>query len=312
MEGRCILPFCKDCGYQLGEEFKFCPQCGASNVNISQNQNLISRLLSPDEAGVQNQFAISRLNLPRTIYELIELSPSGNSLYLTQFREKLEYTSYFDLIYYDTKTAESKSIADVGSHGSYLSGFIGDLYFKSVSVEGSETFSVLCFDKGNEVTHSINDIIIEHFLTYKDRIIIKKDYDYFSMDKNGKQKQLNLENAYDGLRFCCHPNRNIAIASKQDIAEKLMDYFFVEFDDDFNVTKEDNILSETIAKKYSRFTGWTSTQILFTEQTDTNDDGIADYKDKRSSTIKSLNLETLQQFSEETRGAVELISQFWR
>ncbi|MEN8118125.1 MAG: toll/interleukin-1 receptor domain-containing protein [Bacteroidota bacterium] len=251
------------------------------NPVLKETENISSRLKSPQQKehgiretarslsqnhDIDSNSNLVRLSLPKRIYSDMFLAPTGDYLYITRLRETVNYRNYYDLIYYNTLHRNSKLLADIGTDDIF-GGFTNDLFFKSVSVEEHNTSRILAFNKETEVAHPVSKHIVESFTTVHDKIIYKKNNQYICFGHDGNPKQLDLRNEYYDLSFCDHPYRQIAIGKKiregNDVLDRLYDHFFIEFDNDFNILNETKLFSDTREIKYGRFSGWTSTQILY-------------------------------------------------
>jgi hypothetical protein len=241
-----------------------------------------------------------RLPLPEDIYSTLSLSPSGESLYLHQFREEVEYTNYWNLIYFDIPTGQKALIADTKSD-SYFYGYLNEQMYTTTSVEKYKTRQIISFIKDKKVSITNATIVLELFSIVNGKFLYKINNQIYYQEGSWELKKLLTEKHIELHIPFSHPTQNIFLLHTRD-ADRNGDgkidytdpgvYHLIEFDNQFTITRKETILEETLQKEYTGFVAWREGYMLFCESTDTNGDGKVDPDDRRNDVIRSLNLTT--------------------
>lgn len=241
-----------------------------------------------------------RLNLPEEIYlSWSKLSPSGKSLYLFQVLK--DWREDCSLVYFDMLTGKKKLLGTIECITSiaYL-----DEQFCVSKFEDEE--KVTCFQKDEEIYPPVSNLGWMPFSIANGKILVWKISENTIVYQDSSIKLKELLSIFDGNRSISwfipfsHPTRNIILLAAYDSEANgdggidRNNYYLIEFDDNFKVTKNQLVFneSETLTKRYWMFTDWTYSRMLFGESTDTNDDGKIDSQDRKNTLIKSLNIDT--------------------
>ena len=261
---------------------------------------LADKCLASIESSTPSFSAIQprRLSNAFEIINSLAVSPDGNSLYYFQVREKANYVSYNDIYYYNLKTDTTSKIGDSGSD-SYYNIFIKDRFYTSQSVVNFKNHKVLGFDKDQMVKIPNPDLIVNGFCSAGGQLFYIVDNTIKYLTPDGQLKDF-FKNAGFYSVYYGHPTERMMIVCLKESATNGYDrysapgtFYLLEYDKNYNITRNEKILSESKIIKYGLFLNWRNDSIIYSEDTDENGDGEANYKDKKNKTIKVMNLKTL-------------------
>jgi hypothetical protein len=250
--------------------------------------------------GPVEQARVSRLDIPEDVYGGLFLSPDGRDLYLSRLREKVGSTEQYDLLHFDMEAGGLTRLADVGPDGDYYAGFLGDLFFKTRSVEEYKTHKILCFRRQTSVPDPIEKRIVQNFNIMGDKkLIFKERGQFFEWEPLlSLPIRLDLGKAVQSIRWS-HPRRPLLLVQRnrqgdpgQEDKDPLYEYHFMELSPLHDVNSSWCVLVEGKTRRYGGFTSWTNDLLLLEERFDSNGDGRVDYQDERNEIVHALDLRT--------------------
>jgi hypothetical protein len=235
----------------------------------------------------------------RCICDDIVITPSGDGIYLSVFREKREFANLFTFQYFRFGSGRVETLADVETDSSYYQCFIGDHCFRTRAVKKYETHAVLCFKDGVEVPVPDGDVVVESMLRFRDRLVMKADGPLYLVGADGTVDCLRPEPEVTSVEWL-HPERKLLLFTCRAVDpetgkphyDNLGSYFVAELDENLAIKTKRRVALERPDRKYSRFSLGRDDELIFVESVDLNGDGVADYNESRNMKILAMDLRT--------------------
>jgi hypothetical protein len=244
-----------------------------------------------------NRWRATPLKLPKAIYGGMDLSPNGRTLYLTRYRETIDGTPYYDLLEYDLNSGMVSDLGDVGC--ATIGKFMGETLLMWVMVEKYKTHRIVRFEAGKRVQSPDDDIVFSSSWVVHGKLVYQKEGQFYVSDQRGNRTPLDFGTGFCGLQLV-HPERNIVLlaysageasrGSKRSDKQALYEHRLVKLDDRLNIDTVLWTYKDSGAAKLLYMRRWTRNSVLFVEATDTNNDGVVNWDDRRNSVVKSLEL----------------------
>ena len=248
---------------------------------------------------VEHQFPQQHLSKLDSICNSIRIHSSGEYLYLATFREKKNYTDFYDLKFYDIKTGDLATLADLGSEYNFHFEREGRLYVTRAPAHDALR-QLRCYEKMESIA-PLGDRIFDWILQMNGKLLIRDGQRTCCYIDGKEVGSLDSEPDFIGFAWT-HPRQNLALlkysrdeGNEGEVGYKYSStYYLATFDNSLNILDQKAILQETQSVKYGQFQVGRENELLFTRRIDTNGDNVSNYKDTRNANLMSMNLKTLE------------------